>query len=107
MTRMRRVVPVPLSPASYDRTTMQAAVPTPPPADIEPPRPRLSPLRVAVALITLTIALSGTVVGIRSAVDNSGSVPAPWFAPYVDTTLTPYYAFQDHDQNPNKDVVLG
>ncbi len=75
--------------------------------DLEPPRPRLSPVRVGIALIVATIALSGTVVGIGSVVNNAGTVSPPWFAPYVDTTLTPQYDFQDHDRNPNKDVVLG
>lgn len=85
---------------------MRAAATPPPSDDIEPPRAPLSPLRVAIALITLTVALSGSVVGIRTAVDNSGSVAPPWFAPYVDTTLTPSYAFQDHEMSPSKDVVL-
>ena len=74
--------------------------------DIEPPRPQLSPWRVCIALLVVTVALSGTVVRIRSAVDNAGTVAPPWFAPYVDTTLTPSYAFQDHNLNPSKDTVL-
>ena len=31
----------------------------------------------------------------------------PWYAPYVDATLTPTYAFEDERQNPSNDVVLG
>ena len=32
---------------------------------------------------------------------------APWFAPYVDVTLTPQYPFENLTDNPSNDVVLG
>jgi chitinase len=31
----------------------------------------------------------------------------PWYAPYVDTTLTPQFHFEDPGDNPSDQVVLG
>jgi chitinase len=32
--------------------------------------------------------------------------PAPWYAPYVDATVTPQYPFENLSSNPSNDVVL-
>jgi chitinase len=79
----------------------------------EAPRPRLSPLRVLVALLALLAAAAGGYFGVQHvATSQAARAEAavrkqPWFAPYVDATLTPAVAFQDKAANPADDVVLG
>lgn len=69
-------------------------------------RPRLSPIRVAIAFLAVAavtaIACQLTLQVIEAKADDDGR----WFAPYVDVTLPPYWNFQDPTQNPSKDVVL-
>jgi chitinase len=79
----------------------------------DPPQPQLSVPRVLVAILVLAIAastgaflLQHSAAG-RAARAQAVSRPAPWFAPYVDATLTPLVAFQDRSANPARDVVLG
>ncbi|MEA2445756.1 MAG: chitinase [Thermoleophilales bacterium] len=79
----------------------------------DPPEPKLSPLRVLVALLVLVVAGAGGFFGLRhvettqAARAIAATRDAPWFAPYVDATLTPTVAFQDRSANPSRDVVLG
>jgi chitinase len=79
----------------------------------DPPQPQLSVPRVLVAILVLVIATStGALLLQHSAAGRTAraqavSRPAPWFAPYVDATLTPLVAFQDRSANPARDVVLG
>jgi chitinase len=79
----------------------------------DPPEPRLSPWRVLVALLVLVVAGGGGFFGLRhvettqAARAIAATRDAPWFAPYVDATLTPTVAFQDRSSNPSRDVVLG
>ena len=79
----------------------------------DPPEPRLSPIRVIVALLVL-VAAGGAgffalseAAGTRAARADAAARHDPWFAPYVDATLTPAIAFQDRASNPSGDVVLG
>ena len=79
----------------------------------DPPEPRLSPLRVAIALLLLVAAGGGGFFAFRHAATTQDARAAaaarkdPWFAPYADATLTPAVAFQDRAANPSRNVVLG
>lgn len=70
---------------------------------------RLSFLRVLLALVVVAgLALVGSVVVQRVVADVAQAGEAgPWYAPYVDATLTPTYPFEDKEANPSNDVVLG
>ncbi|HEY1741295.1 MAG TPA: chitinase, partial [Acidimicrobiia bacterium] len=74
-----------------------------------PPHPRLSVPRVTFALALLGGALFGGAYGIKTTVASSPprAVGPTWFAPYVDTTLTPTNQFQDVADDPARQVVLG
>ncbi len=86
-----------------------------PPTGDEPegPTTRISPLRVLIALIVVAGLVTGGVFWARQthqAAKERASVahePAAWFAPYVDTTLTPTIQFQDPSANPARQVILG
>ena len=77
------------------------------------PAPRLSPLRVVVALLVLAALGAGAFLGLRDVAEtrvaeaDAASRQATWFAPYVDATLTPTVAFQERATNPARDLVLG
>jgi chitinase len=79
----------------------------------DPPGPELSPLRVFIAVLVLIAAGTGAffalqdAAGDRTARAAAASREAPFFAPYVDATLTPTVAFQERASNPARDVVLG
>ena len=83
------------------------------PQEPEGPQTRLSPLRVLIALIVIAALTAGTYWWVRdsrtkakeSAVAAHES--AAWFAPYVDTTLTPALQFQDPTVSPARQVILG
>ena len=75
------------------------------------PRPEYSPLRVTVALLVGVALLAGAgwwwraQFSTRAAASTTST--GTWFAPYVDTTLTPTYQFQDPSQNVARQTVLG
>jgi chitinase len=77
------------------------------------PEPKLSPWRVLIALLLLAAIGGGAFLAVRhttstqTARADTAKAKGPWFAPYVDATLTPTVAFQDHAANPARDVVLG
>ncbi len=72
------------------------------------PRPRLSPIRVAIAVVLVASVGLGGAFALRNRLQASAaSTPGTWFAPYVDATLTPTYAFQNPADNPARQVVLG
>lgn len=77
------------------------------------PKPEVSPLRVTIALLVVLAVAAGGFFVLRgtSASEAAGGGGAggkgPWFAPYVDATLTPTAPFQDRASNPARDVVLG
>jgi chitinase len=75
----------------------------------EPPPRQLSVLRIVAFLAVLAAAAAGAVLVIkRSGATAAASTPAAaWFAPYVDVTLTPTYAFQSPAANPVGKVALG
>ncbi len=85
--------------------------------DVDEPDPssatRISPLRLLIALIVIAAIAGGIafwVQGSRKAAKASAAVgreAAAWFAPYVDTTLTPTLQFQDPAANPARQVILG
>jgi len=72
-------------------------------------RRRLSALRVLAALATAVAVAAGSVALVRHVAAGVAAAfgSGPWYAPYVDATLTPTYAFEDERQNPSNDVVLG
>ncbi|HEY1689663.1 MAG TPA: chitinase [Solirubrobacteraceae bacterium] len=80
-----------------------------PPAAQAPPSPEISPIRVALLLIVLI----GAAVGIWRLVSGDTSAAGtrsdavPVYAPYVDVTQTPTYAFQSPSANPVAGVYLG
>ena len=72
-----------------------------------PPPPKLSLVRVLIALALVAgIAGSGAYAIERHAA-GALRTPAARFAPYVDVTLTPTYSFQNPTTNPVQRVVLG
>jgi len=72
------------------------------------PRPRLSAVRVAVALAVIAGAAFAGVFAVRNRLEAGASpVRGTWFAPYVDATLTPTYGFQSPSDNPARQVALG
>jgi chitinase len=63
---------------------------------------------VLVALIVLAGAGYGAYASIKTRVLTPVAVTnQTWFAPYVDTTLTPTYQFQSTSANPARQSVLG
>jgi chitinase len=77
-------------------------------AFVDEPQRRISPVRVMIAALTFAALVAGATYAVRSRLDTA-AVPAQgtWFAPYVDTTLTPIYSFQDPADNVARQVVLG
>jgi len=73
----------------------------------EEPRRRISPFRVLVALALLGAAIAAGIIGVRTRLTASGVTASTWFAPYVDTTLTPTYQFQDAADNQARQTILG
>jgi chitinase len=71
------------------------------------PRRRLSILRVLLAIVLLGGAGYGGFLLVQNRIQNYGSVPGTWFAPYVDVTLTPNYQFQLPTNNKARQSVLG
>ncbi len=77
------------------------------------PEPQLSPWRVLIALLLVVVIGGGAFVVVRHTTTTTSARAAtsgekgPWYAPYVDATLTPTVAFQDASANPARDVVLG
>ncbi|HEY4276610.1 MAG TPA: chitinase [Conexibacter sp.] len=77
------------------------------------PKPELSPWRVLLALVLVAALGSGGYLLVRHSTDAEPARAAahrpsgPWFAPYVDVTLTPTDAFQDRASNPSRNATLG
>jgi chitinase len=73
----------------------------------DPPKRSLSPYRIAGAVTALLVVAGAvTALGVRRAYSHAAAPVTPLFAPYVDVTLTPSYAFQDATTNPARRVVL-
>lgn len=83
-------------------------------AYVSPPAPgpydgkRLSPWRVLLGILILAAIVAAAVFGYRFFVNEQvrGDVSAPWFAPYVDVTLTPTFAFEKPANDADRNVVL-
>ena len=76
------------------------------------PQPKLSPWRLLIALVVITVVGTAAFVVVRStdsqpAVRAVAGAKGTWFAPYVDATLPPSISFQDRATNPARNVVLG
>jgi chitinase len=71
--------------------------------------PRLSALRVATALFIVVCILGagGVLIARRVTAAPTSPTRTTWFAPYVDTTLTPTFQFQDPSSDPSRQSVLG
>ncbi|MEN2740447.1 carbohydrate-binding protein [Microbacterium sp. X-17] len=69
---------------------------------------RLSPWRVLLGILILAAIVAAAIFGYRFFANEQvrGDVSAPWFAPYVDVTVTPTYAFEKPANNADLDVVL-
>ena len=63
--------------------------------------------RLALALVVVIGVSGGGVAGLRHRFDEPPPRAETWYAPYVDVTLTPQYAFEDPSVNTVDDVVLG
>ena len=80
---------------------------TVPPGGFSPEQPRrLSIVRVAAPLGIVGAAVAGGLAVVRSSESNTVGVAEAWYAPYVDVTLTPQFAFEDPLVNPASDIVL-
>jgi cellulose synthase/poly-beta-1,6-N-acetylglucosamine synthase-like glycosyltransferase/chitodextrinase len=79
----------------------------PPPAGADEGPPRLSVLRVLVALTLVASLGYGGYLGVRSRLAPAAAVRSTWFAPYVDVTATPAYQFQSTTADPARQTVLG
>jgi chitinase len=73
----------------------------------ESPRRQLSLPRVLLAILIVIAVAVSALYGIGNLIDNSGAARTPFFAPYVDVTLTPTLAFEDATVNPAREVLLG
>jgi chitinase len=70
-------------------------------------RRRLSVPRILLALVVAAGIGAALVTSAPRVVEVARSVgPEPWYAPYVDVTLTPEYPFEALSTNPSNDVVL-
>ncbi len=81
---------------------------------VSPPAPgphegkRLSPWRVALGIVILAAIAAAAIFGYRIVANEQvpGSATAPWFAPYVDVTVTPIYPFEKPANDADRNVVL-
>jgi chitinase len=87
---------------------MTTAVPAPAPAAPERTM-RLSKRRVALAIVMVLAVVAAGVWWVRGTILTVTEAPtaAPWFASYVDLTLTPRTAFETPVEKSRKNVVLG
>lgn len=71
------------------------------------PQRRLSPWRVLIAVILLTLLTTGAVSAMQRWRDERlVSSNKPWFAAYVDVTSTPTFAFDQMGATTNRDAIL-
>ncbi|CAN5581867.1 glycosyl hydrolase family 18 protein [soil metagenome] len=93
----------PADPATPPTEPLELAAP----AGAATRRRRLSVTRVLLAGVIVAGLTGGSVAGVNYARRPITAPAETWFAPYVDTTLTPEFAFEDPATNPADDVVLG
>jgi chitinase len=72
------------------------------------PAERLSWMRLfaLVALVAIVGVVAGTGLMRKRASSAAQPLQRSWSVPYVDTTLTPTYEFQDPQSNPARDIAL-
>lgn len=71
-------------------------------------RRRLSPVRIVILLLVVAGLVSASWSLASQAYRRIAADPATtWFAPYVDVTLTPTFAFEDPVASPPRNAVLG
>lgn len=71
------------------------------------PYRRLSPLRVAFAILMLAGISIGTVFGAKQwQTERKQASQKPWFAAYADVTAKPTYAFEELGTTPTHEVML-
>ncbi len=71
------------------------------------PRREISFVRLGFLLIVLCAIAGGAYLAAVNAFASSPRLSPPWFAPYVDASLTPFYQFQDSSDNLSPNVILG
>jgi chitinase len=71
------------------------------------PRRRLSVVRVSVVLLVVAAAVTWFGGGFRGSSSSAAGATGSWFAPYVDVTATPTYAFEDPTVPAHGAAVLG
>ena len=75
--------------------------------DPDEERAQLSAVRVTIALVVALALVAGVVATVRKVATVTGIRATPWFAPYVDVTLSPNYQFQDPALNLASQMYLG
>ncbi len=71
------------------------------------PQRKLSPWRVALAIFVIVGVITGGIFGTqRWRTEQATASHEPWFAPYVDVTATPSFAFEQMGTDSNRDAVL-
>ena len=97
-------------PTKFDLADVLRSDPFPssiPPGGFPPEQPRrLSIVRVAAALGIVAGAIAGGLALVRGSESSAVGEAESWYAPYVDVTLTPQFAFEDQSVNPASDIVL-
>lgn len=84
-----------------------AATPLVPGEPSRPPRRRLSAVRILIVLVVIAATVTWLSGGFRGPDSRAAAgEAASWFAPYVDVTATPQYAFESPVGTPNA-AVLG
>jgi chitinase len=72
-----------------------------------PRRRRLSLFRIVVGVVLLLGVSTAFVASAQRVLQvKKLAGPGPWYAPYVDVTVTPQLHFEDLSANPSNDVVL-
>lgn len=70
-------------------------------------RRKLSLIRLTFVLVVVAALIGGSYVGVKQVVANlRAGTYTPWFAPYVDVTATPTFAFQNLGSTNQRDAVL-
>lgn len=68
---------------------------------------KLSPWRLLLAIVLLALAAYASYIGVHRWQDmQQTETIKPWFAPYVDVTATPRYAFEQLGSTPIKNIIL-
>ncbi len=68
---------------------------------------RLSVVRVGAVIVVVALAVTGVVIGLRVKEAEANAAPvSSLFAPYVDITATPQYAFEDATHSPPTSAIL-